>query len=1167
MPKWTDEQRLAIDGRAGSLLVSAAAGSGKTTVLVERVIQRLIDTADPCPADKLVIVTFTRAAAANMKQRIEHALTKRIAETGDAWLMKQQLLLQSAKICTIDSFCADIVRENFHLLGISADYSVADKSDIIRFEETAVKKVLSQRYASDNKVFKKLADTVSVGSSDKELENVICSIYSELSSYPFPEKELELLAEPYKDETPISESVWGKCILNEVAEMLRYCIKLMSESLELLSETDEEVQKLADVLAPLINDELEMYKSLYFKAKNGEWDSLYQSVRNLDFGRFTGKSVALEVKEAVKLRRDSAKDIAKNKLRELICVNSNDFNEDRRELRPMIECLVECIKEYGSELRKNKMQSNKFDFGDIEHLALELLVEQDGNSYKKTALAQSLSKTYVEIMVDEYQDTNMLQDMIFSAISNNESNLFFVGDVKQSIYRFRQAMPEIFLGRRDCLSEFKGDNYPARVNLSSNFRSRNGITSAVNFVFSQLMSKNLGEIVYDESEQLNPKASYPQKNIPDVEIRLRNKLPDESEYEHVARYIKQLISQGITVTEGDAVRPVRAGDFCILVRSKKKMLGFAQALENLGIPAECALEGEIGGSAEVRIIISLLQILDNPLQDIYLTAVMMSPVFGFTSTELAKIRVGAARNLPVYRSVVAASLNGDEKCNYFLNKIDVIRKIGIGMGAAEFMRRIFDETDIISIARTLDEPEQRVANLYSLLDISSAFDSSGGSGLSAFLRFLENSGKIESQFEVNEDSNAAKIMNIHKSKGLEFKICILAELSYGLSHKEDRNVIFNRSLGFGMLLRDSFSGKSVLTLPYVACSLRKKGLNFSEEARILYVAMTRAKEKLTIVGTCDYEKILKSMSFAFDHNMRGMDYIYAFYSKTYADWLVPIFARHRDASDFRMLGGNSNSSLVLDSDFSLITRICSEHFELEISEENQEAESSASYCDELLMEELKSRIEYEYPYALLSSAVAKQQASGFLDESFNDEFFASSRPSFMDKDSFTAAQKGTLTHKFMQYCDFSNTDLDAQIDSLINKGIFTQAEANALRKDEIISFFKSDLFFRIQSSDDLMREKKFAMLMPVRDVYPDLPEFVNDENIVVQGMVDLAFVENGEIVIVDYKTDRGADESEIRNRHHNQLLIYAKAMEKCTDFTVKAAYIYSLSLKKEIRVL
>lgn len=1167
MPKWTDEQKLAIDGRNGSLIVSAAAGSGKTTVLVERVIQRLIDTANPCPADKLVIVTFTRAAAANMKDRIDAALSKRISETGDTWLMKQQILLQSAKICTIDSFCGDIVRENFHLLGISADYTVADKSETDRFEETAVKKVLARRYESDDAVFKKLADTVSSGGSDRDFENVIRRIYTELSSYPFPEAELDKLVLPYKTDEPVNESVWGRCILAEATEKLRYCVRLMSESFELLEQPDEEVLKLSDALLPLVTDELEMYRSMLDKAETGDWDGLYRSLKNMTFSRFTSKTAAPDVKESIKLRRECAKGIVKNDLSSLVCVKSADFDEDRKELAPLTECLAECIKEYGRELRAIKMQSNKFDFADIEHLALELLVEREGDGYKKTALAQTLSQSYVEIMVDEYQDTNMLQDMIFSAVSDDEKNMFFVGDVKQSIYRFRQAMPEIFLSRRESVPLFEGENYPARVNLSSNFRSRNGVTSAVNFVFSQLMSKQLGEIVYDKSEELNPMASYPQKDTPDIELRLRNKIAEETEYEHVARYIKQLLDEGRTVSDAEGSRPARPGDFCILVRTKSKMLSFLQALEELGIPAVCAVEGDVGGSAEVRIMLSLLRVLDNPLQDIQLTAVMMSPIFGFTAGELAEIRTGVKKNTPVYQSVVSAAHIGNQRCAKFLEKIDAIRKISIGMGAAEFLRRLFDETDILAVARTLDEPEQRVANLYALLDVANSFDSSGGSGLSSFLRFIENSENIGTQFGISEDSDAVKIMTIHKSKGLEFSFCILAELNFSMNHNDTCNVIYSRSLGLGMLLRDSFSGKSVYTLPFAACALESKLLDFSEETRVLYVAMTRAKEQLTVVATCNYEKILKSMPFAFTADKKGLEYAYAVSSKTYADWLVPVFARHADASDLRTLCGNGASGLLLDTDFKMKTNVFPVAPEYEAEEQKDNITENRYACDIELLNELKTRIEYQYPYASLSGAVAKKQASGFMDESFDDEFFASSRPSFMNSGGLTAAQKGTLTHKFLQLCDFYNPDIDAQLQVLILQGKFSALEAKELRRDEIKAFYSSDLFGRIIASDSVMREQKFAMLIPIREVYPDLPEAVSGESIVVQGMLDLAFVENGELVIVDYKTDRGVGEEEIRRRHYEQLFVYAKAMEKCTDYRVKAAFIYSLSLKKEIRVL
>lgn len=1166
MHEWSAEQRLAIDGRDGSLLVSAAAGSGKTTVLVERVIQRLTDTQNPCPADKLVIVTFTKAAAAQMKERIESAISKRISQTGDPWLMKQQLLLQSAKICTIDSFCGDLVRENFHQLGISSDYAIADKGELARYEDTAVKKVLARMYNSGSEVFRKLANTVSSGNTDRALEDTIKSIYSVVASFPFPEVELKKYVEPYRSDVPVGESIWGRFILDEVAEGLRYCLELLTDAMRILNNPDVAKEDVGENLDKLISGEVNLYRDSLEMAENGRWDELHYRLRYHVFQNFsTKRSLDPAIKNSVKTRRDTAKILVKDKLIKYLCVNSAEFDRDRKELLPLVECLVECIISYGEELRALKTENNKFDFNDVEHLALELLVERDGDNVIKTPLAVALSQTYKEIVVDEYQDTNKLQDMIFSAISDNESNLFFVGDVKQSIYRFRQAMPEIFLGRRDKLPSFDGKNYPARVNLSSNYRSRFGVTSAVNFVFSRLMSPRLGEIVYDENEQLNPKAVYPDKDTPDVEFMLRAPDENESEAEFVAKYIRDLIASGKLIKSGDTQRPVEAGDISILTRSNKRMIKYVQALEEIGVPAVCSVEGELSGSAEVRIIISLLRVLDNPLLDIHLTAVMMSPVFGFSAQEISEIRIGAKRGEPVYRSVVTAASKGDAKCRVFLDKMDSIRKISIGMGAAEFMRRLYDETDVVSIARALDEPEQRVANLHSLLSLAGSFDATGACGLGAFLRFIDSSDKNGTEFNINEDSHAVKIMSIHKSKGLEFPVCILADLSSSMIHSEKGNVVFNKNQGIAMLLRDKFSNKSMMTLPFVSGDFCSRMMDVSEETRVLYVAMTRAKEMLVMVATCKYEKMLKAVASAFDKSGH-LSYGYAANCSNYIDWLLPIFTRHIDACDFRMFDDSDLSSSVINADFSLKAQICKPVSEVE-EEITENTDSSVSLPDEKLMSVIRERIDYVYPYACLDGAVAKKQASGFADETFDEAHFASSRPAFMNSGGLTAAQKGTLTHKYLQYCDLKNSDIASQIRLMISEGKLSEQEAEQLRIDEIEAFYSSDICSRINASSHVMREKKFAMLMPVREAYPDLPEIVEDESIVVQGMLDIAFVEDNGIVIVDYKTDRGVDEAEIIRRHSEQLGIYAKAMEKCTDFPVKAAYVYSLALKKEIKVL
>lgn len=1166
MPEWTKDQLKAIEGRDGSLVVSAAAGSGKTAVLVERVIRRLTDTENRCPADRLVIVTFTRAAAAQMKERIEAALETEIARTADAWLMQQQLLLQSAKICTVDSFCADIVRENFHEIGISANFSVADDGEKESFSEKAMKNVLDEMYASGGEGFSLLTDILSSGGSDKGLEEAIKRIHTIVSSYPFPQDALHKLFEPYFSDEPVEKSCWGSFVLEDAAVRLDYCESLMKSAEDMLTDINAD-KATVDALSEMVVDEKQLYANLSSLAKAGEWDNLLAALNSRSYCRFSSKrNLDPVLKEEVKRRRERAKKTA-NSVAERFCCTSAEFEADLLLLRPCAEALMKCVASYTNELLEIKRKAEKFDFNDIEHIALELLV-QKGESGKpeKTPLAQSLSERYVEIMVDEYQDTNELQDMIFSAISKDESNMFFVGDVKQSIYRFRQAMPEIFLRRRDSVEAFDGSNYPARVNLGANFRSRNAVTKAVNFLFSQLMSPSLGEIDYDENEQLNAMASYPEHDEADVEFYLRDDLTDVSEPEFVADYIEKLLASGRLIKDGNSRRPIEAGDICILTRTKKPMILYAQALEERGIPAVSFVEGELNCAAEVKMIISLLRVLDNPLQDIPLAAVMMSPVFGFNSTEMAQIRKGVKRGVPLYRSVVSAAEAGNRKCVAFLERIDAVRRIGIGMGAAELLRRIYDETGIVSIAKALSSPEQRVANLWSLLDCASSFDASGGCGLSAFLRYIEKTKSIGTEYNVAENSHAVKVMNTHKSKGLEFPVCILADLSAGLLHSERSAMSLSRSFGAGLLIKDSLSGKTVKTLPFVACNHESMLRDLSEEVRILYVALTRAKELLVFVGTENKPKDkAAAINLAYCNGTKALDYGYAVSVSSALDWLLPVFMRHCDAAELYSLADFDRDRLLLLSDFGLKAKFCEEGFARAETETEETAETFA-VPDMELAEQIKERMDYVYPYSLLSKAASKKLASVFADEAFDDSFFASSRPAFMNSGGLTAAQKGTLTHKFMQLCDVFDSNVEAQINRMVSDGRLNEAEAKELRRDELEAFFSSQLCRRIQASNEIMREKKFAMLMPVNEAYPDLPESFADETIVVQGMLDLAFVEDGEIVIVDYKTDRGVTEEELADRHREQLSVYKKAMERCTDYKVKAAYIYSLALKKEIKV-
>lgn len=1167
MPNWTEQQRLAIDGRDGMLLVSAAAGSGKTAVLVERVIRRLTDTVNRCPANELVIVTFTRAAAAQMKEKIDAALSRKIAENPDRWLLSQQLLLQSAKICTIDSFCGDIVRENFHMLGISADYKTLDASESDRYSEKALSAVLGEMYASGNADFRSLVNLVSTGGSDKALGVTIKKIYESVSSYPFPDEAINLLEEPYLDVKPISQSIWGKYVLENAAIKLGYCVRLMEDAVDISKEDTA----LSAACEPLLLGETSMYRNLLNCVRDGDWDSVCEKAAEVSYKKFsTPKKIDEEIKSAVKQRRERAKKLMSD-VGKLFCLTGEQYEEDMKALAPAVVSLLECVRKYKEKLFELKRTDNAFDFNDIEHLALELLVEKTQDGVKRTELAQSLSDTYREIMVDEYQDTNSLQDMIFSAVAKGdygrEENLFLVGDVKQSIYGFRQAMPELFLGRRAAMNEFDGKNYPGRINLSANFRSRKSVAAAVNFVFSHIMSEQVGEIDYDESEQLNAMAAFEPHSQTDVELCI-NEGSVGSEPEFVAGYIKKLLSSGRMIKDDEGEHAIRPGDICILTKVNKVMGKYVAQLEKLGIAAEYSVDGEIGGSTELRIVLSLLRVLDNPLQDIPLTALMLSPLFGFTHDDLALLRTGVSRGVPVYRSVVAAAKDGNTRCAEFLEKIDSIRRIEIGMGAAEFLRRMYDETGILSIAAALSEPEQRTANLWALLDLAGKFDSAGGCGLSAFLRFIDNAKTSKVEFG-GENSDAVKVMTIHKSKGLEFGVCILANLTGSVINDDKSEVVFSKEQGIGLMLREPLSGKKLKTLPYISCRLHSKQKDYSEVMRVMYVALTRAKEMLTIVGSdTNPENRLADALLAYTRGARRVDAGYLMSAASRFMWLLPVFMRHADAHGLRAFPTYFTEGYVLPQDFRLSASIGTAYKqESEDTAESVESTSDLTIPDTQLARLIKERTEYVYPYSLLNRAASKKQASGFLDESFDETFFASSRPAFMNSGGLTAAQKGTLTHRFMQLCDLANDDVEGQLKSMVESGRFTESEAGELNTDEISAFFSSDFRQRILASPNVMREKKFAMLMPVTEVYADLPDSYSDETIVVQGMLDLMFEEDGGAVIVDYKTDRGVGDMELIERHYEQLKIYARAVEHCTDCKVRAAYVYSLPLKKEIKVL
>lgn len=1178
--KWTTDQQHAIECCKGSVLVSAAAGSGKTTVLVERVIRRLTDEDNPCSAEDLLIVTFTRAATAQMREKIGAAILKRLSEDPtDRHLRRQYMLLPFAKICTIDSFCNDLVRENFHALGISPDYSLLDNETAVIMKNDVCEAMLERAYEEDSDgSFSGLSDMMSSGSSDEDFAKLIIKMYDISTAYPFPDLWLDSLIEEYS-QPDINKSCWGGIIKKYVCDMLDYCVSSSNDMMTAM-ESDSIV---ADAYGAAVQSDINMYAELREKV-NRDWDEAleaFNTVKYMGLGRVP-KGYESETKNAVMTARKKLKDLLK-KVPNIMCVSSGEHSEDVRLMRGPVTKLIELVKQFGREYSAEKDKMNSADFSDILHRALNLLAVSDGrDGYIKTDLARELSSHYVEILVDEYQDINEAQDMIFKAISADENNLFTVGDVKQSIYRFRQAMPEIFLRRRSTTHSFESGKYPLGITLGSNFRSRVGVTSCVNYIFRQMMSTEAGELEYDDSEALNAAAKYPERDTPDCELHVvtdKGNRADtlEAQARYVARYIDRTVREGKTlVTKGGALHPASYGDFCILLRTAKNVSSvYANALSERGIPVFSPETGGFFEAAEISFILSLLRVLDNPVQDIPLAAVMLSPLFGFSAGELADIRASAKERLeagetePLYRSVAASADEGDEKAAAFLKKIESLRRLSLTLSAGELVRRVYEETGFDAIAGAMPDGERRRLNIGLLCDYAEKYEAAGNLGLSGFIRFIDKvartSGDLATAARPSENADIVRIMTAHQSKGLEFPICILADMQHAFNERDNtESVLISSSAGLGMKRRTE-DGISVYdTASRRAAVITSERMGRSEEMRVLYVALTRAKENLVMVTSVpNPEKGLAKVAVECGIGERANPFA-VLRMNNFSDLVLTALMRHPAADELRKLSGVDVPIFLPEKDrFKLKVVVSdSESFMTESANEQKIA------AKPVFFDEVCERLDYSDPRSVLSSVPAKRAASDGSERGINREYFASSRPAFMSSGGLTPAQRGTATHKFMQFSDYAaaRADIESELARLVDGGFLSEEEGKAVNVSAAKRFFMSSLAERIFASNNVMREKKFAALFPAKFFYPELTGEAAEEKIVVQGIADCVFVEDGKLVIVDYKTDTGVDAEALLDRYSAQLEIYREALSQALGMPVKETLLYSFFMNSTVKV-
>lgn len=1166
--KWTSDQNDAIVTRGGSLLVSAAAGSGKTAVLVQRVIERITDPQHPCDIDRLLVVTFTRAAAAEMRGRVAARLTELLSQNPhDSNLHRQKMLLGSAHICTVHSFCVDLVREHFHLLHIAPDFKLASDAQMALLREQAAEETIEHFYALEHSPFPDLADLLGARRNDAPLVRVMDRLYEFVRSHPFPEQWMQKKADDYRTSLPVCETKWGAAAFAYAQSAVEYCRGILKSCHASLG-VDPVVDAAFSPSFCAMEDTLAQLAACLDKQR---WDDCYHLLESAAFER--QKPIKKGEGGPLKDRAGAVKkEISSilSRLQGIFSMSEQEFWEDLQALSPLVDSLMGAVSFYSDTLDSLKADRKLLDFGDLEHLALRVLVRPDADGYRQTQEAAELSSRFDEVLVDEYQDTNEAQDMIFRAVSQGESNLFMVGDVKQSIYRFRQAMPEIFLRRRDAFPPLKEGHFPARITLDRNFRSRKGVTDGVNFVFSQLMSRELGELDYTKEESLVCGATYPFDTDDVTEMAIisydsAEDSRDQAEARWIASRIRRMVDEKVLISGPEGPRPASYRDFCILLRSKEARAPlYVEQLKLQGIPAHADVSGGFFETKEIAAILSLLRVIDNPLQDVPLLAALMSPIFGFTPDDLADIRLSDKR-CPFYTALVQ---RGEDrpKCRRFLDTVASLRTLAATLPADQLLIRVYEQLSYPALVQAMPGGEIRRLNLNLLLDYARRFEQNGHRGLSDFIRFLdrleESGSDLSPASALPPSADVVHILSIHGSKGLEFPVCIVAGCSVSFNRSDVSGAfLLHPELGVGCKRRMP-DGRQFTTLPREAVALEIERGFLSEEMRVLYVAMTRAREKLIL--TMALENPEASVS-ALASSLPETGPIPPFVlrrCKGYSDWLMLCALRHPDGQILRDLANRPGLSSV-PAEGSLLVSL----EEAPSISSPAEDESLPAAPDSEFTRLIHDRFGWKYPYEQLSHIPSKLAASELLAHRIRPEDVASSIPAFAEGRPLTAAQRGTVLHTFLQLSDWKNASLHPveEVGRLVTSGHLSQKEADCIDLGKVKQFFGSPLYRRIVHADRVHRELQFHVFLPPSYLDPDVSDS-SDENVVLQGVADLVLEEKDGLVLVDYKTDHVWDPEILRQRYTMQLRRYAYAMEQVLDKPVKQLLLYSFSLGQTVEI-
>ena len=1159
MAQWTTEQKSAITADGGTLLVSAAAGSGKTSVLSARVIRALTDPEHPIDADRMLIVTFTKAAAAEMKQRIANRLGDLLAQNpGDRRLQRQKLLLDHAHISTVHSFCSDLLHEHFHELGISPTFRIASADEMLLLSGQVADELCEAAYGrirSGAPGLAELADLFSDDRDDRRFGEVIRRLYDYVRSHPFPEHWLRRQAAQYRDAEMVSGTEWAAVLFDYARGAAEYGVILLEGA---MAEAAQDPQ--FDAYRAVLMEEMIALVRIHEAAEAHDWDALVYAVQRRTSPRLpTLRKVDESRKARIKALRDGVKKQVE-KLTQLFDQSSGDAAQEIAAQAPVIDALAELVLEYGQRLDAAKRAKNLLDFSDLEHGALRLLIARNADGgFRRTDLAIALSAQFDEIMVDEYQDTNGAQEYIFKAISRDESNLFLVGDVKQSIYQFRQASPELFIRRRQAYPLYDPANpqFPATILLGKNFRSRSGVTGACNFLFRQLMSPAVGDIRYDDSEALIPQAVYPDSPTPDAALVLLEPAGDdtEPEAEWIAARIQALMNSGGTVTQNGVRRPAQYRDFCILLRSAASRADdYLRVLQQHGIPCWGAVQSGFFQSREIAAMLALLRVIDNPVQDVPLLAVLCGPVYGFGPDELARIRQ-ATPDAPLY-SALRAAAESDAHAAEFLRDLDRWRRRAAAGSVRTLVERIWDEKQIGAVYAAMKDGALRLANLRLLMEYAVTYEQAGYRGLSGFIRYIDRLQAQRADLTpasiLSESANVVRIMTIHHAKGLEFPFVFVADCARPFNQQSlTGDLLLHPKLGAALRRRDG--AVRYHTVPYdaVRCALNRDEM--SEQMRVLYVALTRAREKLYLLCTVPHPETRLAHWAAVLHGDAPIAPFAVRSAQCFADWILAALLRHPDMGALRAMADADCTVIPDDHAWAL------EHIAARRMESEPPAPEPEALPDPAMLAALRARFAFAYDRPALSRIPVKSAISALAERAQAQTFATARRPAFLTDGGLTPAERGTALHTYLQFADYEAAARDpaAELRRLTDAGYLTTAQSDAVEPARIAALFAHPLGQRILHAPTVHREVRFLLEYPAAQWDPAAGG--GDEAVVLQGVADCVLEYDDGLVLIDFKTDR-ASADVLRQRYAQQLALYARALAGCFGKPVREQVLYATYL-------